>query len=64
MLRSTFLLLATLAGCSTPPMLDSEMMIQPGQSTDILVEEEGNMVCVTENGDPASRTCVPRVSEE
>lgn len=62
MFRSVFILLL-LTGCSTLPLSDSEVMIRPAESAVIEVEEEGEMICVTENGDLASRTCVPRLEE-
>ena len=54
-------LLVLLTGCSTSPLTDSEVMIGPSESAVIEVEQEGDLVCVTENGDLSSRTCVPRV---
>ena len=38
--------------------------MQPlGPARNVTVEETGDLICVTENGDPGSRSCVPRVHE-
>ena len=56
------LMLAT--GCETNPYDDSTVDIKPPDSGQVLsVEEEGDMVCITEKSDPDLRLCVPRVHE-
>lgn len=54
-------LLFLLAGCSTTQVKpDTDLAIEPGGSgAQVEIEEQGDLVCVTENGDPATRTCVP-----
>lgn len=53
-----------LAGCSTNAMKGEAPDIAPVRpSPDVTVTERGDLLCVTENDDPATRTCVPRVHE-
>lgn len=55
-----------LAGCAGGGMKgESAPDMSPMRpSADVTVTENGDLICVTENDDPATRTCVPRVHEE
>ncbi len=57
--------LLVLAGCVNEGYMGDNPAIHPNHhSGEVTVEmEEGNMVCVTENNDATSRTCVPVVHD-
>lgn len=65
MIRTTgvIALLLLLMGCETAPYDDGKVDIKLPDSGQVAsVEEEGDMICVTETN--GSRMCVPKVHEE
>lgn len=61
------LMLISLLGCVNSPMkgeTETPDMAPINPVRDVSVVQKGNLICVTENGDPVTQRCVPRVHEE